>query len=930
MNGLRSIPAIVASHASHRRFGGLLPGLLMLVCAACLDQPYRACHTGLVCRLGYECSPKGDFCALLHGCGNGRIDPDEVCDDGNRVSGDGCSQSCTSNESCGNGMRDRWESCDDGNRISDDGCSRSCWLEGCGNGKPDPGEVCDDSGNENGDGCSADCLSLETCGNGYVDIVHGEGCDDGNKVSGDGCSMSCIDENCGNGVVDPGESCDDGGTENDDGCSADCKSDETCGNRILDFSIGEQCDDGNLRNGRGCNVDCRRSTCGNGEPEPGEACDDGNTASGDDCNPDCVHDEFCGNGALDPGEMCDPEAGDRCNPDCSSDLACNNGYYDPGPEQCDDRGNSPYCDFDCTRVSCGDGVKNEAASETCGPFLASLAVPGLAPTIELVPDTFEYVVDLPLLQPSVTVMATVATPGDTLTIGDMPVASGVPSEPIPLSLGDNVVAIVVENHLGRRRTYLLTLRHAAEIAQHTYGKASNTGASDSFGYSVALSGDTLAVGAYGEDSAAQGVGGDQDDNSAPGSGAVYVFRRIGTSWQQEAYLKASNTGASDSFGYSVALSGDTLAVGAYGEDSAAQGVGGNQDDDSTPSSGAVYVFRRMGTSWQQEAYLKASNTGAYDSFGYSVALSGDTLAVGAYGEDSAAQGMGGNQDDDSTPSSGAVYVFQRMGTSWQQEAYLKASNTGAYDNFGRSVALSGDTLAVGAYGEDSAAQGVGGNQADDSTPESGAVYVFRRTGTDWEQEAYLKASNTGASDSFGYSVAFAGDTLAVGAYSEDSAAQGVGGNQDDDSTPSSGAVYVFRRTGTSWQQEAYFKASNTGAYDGFGSSVALAGDTLAVGAPGEDSAVTGINHNQGDNSAEDSGAVYMFRRTGTTWQQEAYLKASNTGSDDELGDSFGHGVALAVDTLAVGAPHESSASQGVNGDQADDSAWYSGAVYIFH
>jgi hypothetical protein len=113
---------------------------------------------------------------------------------------------------------------------------------------------------------------------------------------------------------------------------------------------------------------------------------------------------------------------------------------------------------------------------------------------------------------------------------------------------------------------------------------------------VTLAGDTLAVGAYGEDSAAQGVGGDQTDNSALGSGAVYVFRRTGTDWQQEAYLKASSTGAfnpvngGDRFGIGVALSGDTLAIGASGEDSASQGVNGNQDDNSAWSSGAVYVF----------------------------------------------------------------------------------------------------------------------------------------------------------------------------------------------------------------------------------------------------------------------------------------------------------------------------------------------------
>jgi cysteine-rich repeat protein len=901
-------------------------GLLVLACAACLEQPYRACETGLVCQLGYECSPRGDFCALRNGCGNGRIDFGEVCDDGNRVSGDGCSQSCTSDESCGNGVRDQWERCDDGNRASDDGCSETCRLERCGNGELDQGETCDDRNSENGDGCSADCLSSEECGNGYLDIIYEEGCDDGNEVSGDGCSADCMDENCGNGIVDPGEHCDDGGTENDDGCSADCKSDETCGNGAVDFSIGEQCDDDNLRDGDGCNADCRRSACGNGTLDVGEACDDGNTASGDGCSADCLYDEQCDNGMIDPGEMCDPRLDDRCNADCSSDLTCNNGYYDPETEQCDDRQNSPYCDVDCTRVSCGDGVKNDAAGEACGPPLASLVVSGVAPPIELMPDILEYEVELPLLQESVTVTVTAATAGDTLAISGMPVVSGKPSAPIPLSLGDNLVDIVVENSSGWQQIYRLTLRRAAQLAQYAYGKASNTDAGDGFGASVALSGDTLAIGAWLEDSAAQGVGGNQADDSAPDSGAVYVFRRAGTTWQQEAYLKASNPGAGDNFGYIVALSGDTLAVGAWLEDSAAQGVGGNQADDSAPDSGAVYVFRRTGTSWEQEAYLKASNTGAGDFFGQSVALSDNALAVGAFWEDSAAQGVGGNQADNGAVDSGAVYVFRRTDTGWQQEAYLKASNTGASDLFGIRVALSGDTLAVGAHSEDSAAQGVGGDQVDNGAPDSGAVYVFRRMGTSWQQEAYVKASNTGAGDLFGASVALSGETLAVAATLEDSAATGLNGNQADNSAAASGAVYVFRRTGTAWQQEAYVKASNTGAGDYFGYSVELSGDTLAVGASNEDSASQGVGGNQADNGATDSGAIYMFRRTGVAWQQQAYVKASNVGASDRLGYS----AALSGDTLAVGAIYEDSEATGVNDNQTDDSALQSGAVYIFH
>jgi HJR/Mrr/RecB family endonuclease len=323
-----------------------------------------------------------------------------------------------------------------------------------------------------------------------------------------------------------------------------------------------------------------------------------------------------------------------------------------------------------------------------------------------------------------------------------------------------------------------------------------------FGQSVALAADgsTLAVGAFGEDSAATGAGGDPADNSAPTSGAVYVFARSGATWSQQAYVKASNTGTGDNFGESVALSADgsRLAVSAPQESSAATGIGGDQADDSAPASGAVYVFARSGTTWSQEAYVKASNTGAGDSFGVDVALSSDgsTLAVGALLEDSAATGIDGDQTGNTATSAGAAYVFARSGTAWSQQAYVKASNTGADDQLGRSVALSGDgsKLAVSAYREDSAATGIGGDQADNSAPASGAVYVFARAGSTWSQTSYVKASNTGASDVFGVSVALSSDgsTLAVGSPGEDSASTGVTNDQTSNSASSSGAVYVHR------------------------------------------------------------------------------------------------------------------------------------------
>jgi hypothetical protein len=414
-------------------------------------------------------------------------------------------------------------------------------------------------------------------------------------------------------------------------------------------------------------------------------------------------------------------------------------------------------------------------------------------------------------------------------------------------------------------------RGAAGWAQEAYVKASNTAAGAAFGSVVALSADgaTLAVGAPTEDSAGTGVGGVQDDTSADRAGAVYVFRRTADTWAQEAYVKASNTDALDLFGTALALSADgaTLAVGATNEDSAAIGVNGDEASNVVLEAGAVYLFRFGATGWFQQAYVKASNTGSRsDEFGGAVSLSADghALAVGARGEDSAATGIDGDQASNARSGSGAVYVFRFRSGAWSQEAYVKASHPSASDFFGEAVSLSDDgaVLAVAATGEDSSAVGVGGNSVDESALGAGAVYVFVRASGVWSQEAYVKASNTAAADGFGAGVHLSGDgsALAVGAPGEDSSALGRGGDASNNGAPASGAVYVFARGVTGWAQIAYVKATNTGASDAFGGSVALTGNgsALAVGAAREDSSATGLDGDGASDGALDSGAAYVY------------------------------------------------------------------------
>ena len=476
-----------------------------------------------------------------------------------------------------------------------------------------------------------------------------------------------------------------------------------------------------------------------------------------------------------------------------------------------------------------------------------------------------------------------------------------------------------------------------------YVKAFNTDANDAFGATVAISGDgnTLAVAAQVESSNAATINGDMTNNSANASGAVYIYvRETATGlWQQQAYLKASNAEAMDFFGtgaLSISTDGNTVAVGAFREQSSATGIDGNAGDNSAFAAGAVYVFVRTGTTWNQQAYVKASNTQLGDAFGSSVALAGDgnTLAVGAIYEDGNGVGVAA-QSDNSVYGSGAVYIFMRSSGTWSQQAYLKASNPGVNDNFGNKLSLSsdGNTLAVGAYLEDSNATGVNSaGQADDSAVDSGAVYVFTRSNNSWSQQAYLKASNTEAGDWFGCAVSLSGDgnTLAVGAYVEGSNATGMNGNGTNNSALGSGAVYLFNFTGGAWGQQAYLKASNTGTGDNFGFSVGLSfnGNTLAVGAPGELSNASGVNGNQADNSlSANGGAVYVFDRSGITWSQKSYVKATNPDAMDYFGIALG--LSSDGNTLAVGAYGEGSAATGIGGNQSDNSAAYSGAVYLY-
>ncbi len=359
--------------------------------------------------------------------------------------------------------------------------------------------------------------------------------------------------------------------------------------------------------------------------------------------------------------------------------------------------------------------------------------------------------------------------------------------------------------------------------------ASDGAPSDYFGCAVAVSGSTIVVGAY-----------DHMVGSNSEQGAAYVFVESGGTWSQQAELTASGGQAEDYFGSSVAIDGSMIVVGAptsYNFDA--------------KRPGAAYIFVQNGTTWSQQAELTASDGAPGDAFGLSMAIGGGTVVAGAWGHDE---------------GQGAVYVFVQNGTTWSQQAELTASDGAAFDALGYSVAISGSTIVAGSWGK-----GVGSNFS------QGAAYVFVQNGTTWSQQAELTASDGAAFDCFGYSVAISGSTVVAGAYHHN-------GNQ--------GAAYVFVQDGSTWSQQQELTASDGAPQDLFGSSAAMDGNTLLVGAP-----------------QHLFGAAYVFAESEGTWSQQQELLSESGGR------GFSDSVAVSGSTVAVG---ELAAGLG-----------QSGAAYVF-
>lgn len=353
-------------------------------------------------------------------------------------------------------------------------------------------------------------------------------------------------------------------------------------------------------------------------------------------------------------------------------------------------------------------------------------------------------------------------------------------------------------------------------------------AGDQFGGTVAISGTTVIVGANGGAA------------TSSGAGSAYVYTLSSGAWTLQQKLTANDGEADDAFGSYVAISGDTAVVGAFGDR-----VGTNVNQ------GSAYVFVRSGSSWSLQQKLTAADGAANDFFGRAVAIAGDSVVVGSSSAD-----VGANVDQ------GAAYVFFRSGTTWAQQAKLVAGDAASTDYFGDSVAISADTVVVGAT-----------EDANGANIQQGSAYVFTRTGTAWSQQAKLTAGDGTAFDYFGFSVTIDANTAVIGTL------QDVGANFQQ------GSAYVFVRSGTTWTQQQKLLAGDGSANDSFGNSVFILGDTVMIGAAGD---TNGANVRQG--------SAYLYTRSGTSWTQTQKLVATDGTSDD----SFGAGVAFTQNAAVVG------------------------------
>ena len=366
--------------------------------------------------------------------------------------------------------------------------------------------------------------------------------------------------------------------------------------------------------------------------------------------------------------------------------------------------------------------------------------------------------------------------------------------------------------------------------------ASDGGENSYYGSAAAIEGSTAIIGADGDTSF---------------TGGVYVLSNSDVGWNEIQKLVPDDGAHGDSFGYRVALAGDTLAVTAY-----------SASPNGNTAQGAAYVFERSDETWSQSQKLLADDGATFDDFGASARLDGSSLFIGANGAT-----VGANA------AQGALYVFTRSGATFQQSQKVIADDGAAFDNFGFSVASDADTLFVGAP-----------SAFVDGTPGVGAVYVYVLQGGVWTQVQKLAPEDPASFGAFGESVAFDGTTLFVGASG-------------------TSAAYVFRQTDDSWIQVQRLSGDDTQSGDNFGNAIALSGTNVLIGS--DIATVDGFTSR---------GAAYLFGADQNGWTQAHKFVASDGATDD----FFGAALALDGDTAILSTPHP-----------VIDGHAYQGAAYFY-
>jgi hypothetical protein len=583
----------------------------------------------------------------------------------------------------------------------------------------------------------------------------------------------------------------------------------------------------------------------------------------------CSTNERCVSTAQDSAEcQCKagfvPEGG-RCTQ--PSKCGTNNGGCDT-VTQCTTQGDKRVCGT-CPTEYTGTG------DQGCSPLLLGLVLSSGTLEPAFASNVQQYRMHVPLVGQRVTF--TPSVPANTMvTVNGEPLdARGTWTSPV-LTFDATPVKLEITSTFGVTSQYAFTLQRAAE--QVGYLQPVNPASLNQFGSAVDISGDTLVVTAWFDDSAATGIDGDPQNTGAEDSGAAHVYVRDGAEWRRQAYIKPSDTTTYDFFGTSVDLRGDLLVVGAIHE-----GLFGGTGEASRP--GAAYVFERTAGVWKQTQLLAPSMPNGLDYFGMAVVLNGDTLAVGA-----PADSTGGSR-------SGAVYVYQRSGSTFTEVQKLKALKPIANAAFGSNVSIDGDRMVVGAP-----ASVLG------SSP--GSAEVFIRDGGMWKSSQLLQQEKLAGGASFGYVTALRGNRLAISAPRPS--------DYPGSPTPTDpGEVYVYEFSGDAgnWKQTAVLTAPYPRATNWFGLSMLLTDSGIFVASPGDASGGRGVHADPARGSATFSGAVHLFAPTPAGWVESAFIKGDNTTTDDWFGSS----IAADGDLLAVSARFEDSGGTSLR----------FGAAYVF-